>query len=81
MRFTTASVAAGAEDRSDVMALMLREGPAEQVGGAGPGDTLSGVMSRFTIAAPLALFLGWIAREDWLRPAMGLEDIDEESLA
>ena len=41
-----------------------------------PGD----VTPRFALAALVALYLGWIASEDWLVPALGLEDVDEKVL-
>ena len=53
---------------------------AEQIAGAEPADPASQVTPRFAMTAVIALYLGWIASEDWLLQAMGLQDVDEETL-
>ena len=60
---------------AEQLAAMADEVAATRPGGA-PGD----VTPRFAVAALVALYLGWIASEDWLVQAMGLEGVDEESL-
>jgi hypothetical protein len=35
---------------------------------------------RLVVACVGSLFLGWVAGESWMRPAAGLEDIDEAEL-
>lgn len=53
---------------------LAEEAPAERGGEAG------GLEPRLTIAAMVALLLGWSAAESWLRPATGLEGVDEEAI-
>lgn len=35
---------------------------------------------RLAVACAVALFLGWVATESWLRPAVGLMDMDDAEL-
>ena len=35
---------------------------------------------RLVVAGFVALFIGWVATESWLRPATGLEDMDDAEL-
>lgn len=50
---------------------------AESVAGADARETPRPVTPRFTIAAVVALYLGWAGCEDWLPQALGLDDVDE----
>jgi AcrR family transcriptional regulator len=35
---------------------------------------------RLVVAAAVALLLGWVATESWVRPAAGLDDVDDNEL-
>jgi AcrR family transcriptional regulator len=61
------------------LARMAEEVAATRPGHA-PGDPLHGVTPRFAITAVIALYLGWVASEDWLLKAMDLDHTDEEAL-
>jgi AcrR family transcriptional regulator len=61
------------------LARMAEEVAAARTGNA-PGDLLHGVTPRFAITAVVALYLGWVASEDWLLKAMDLDDADDETL-
>lgn len=39
-----------------------------------------GLDPRLVVAAGVALLLGWAATESWVRPATGLEDMDDDEL-
>lgn len=53
---------------------------AERVAGVSMAGTPRAVTPRFTIAAVVALSLGWVGCEDWVPRALGLEDVDEQTV-
>jgi AcrR family transcriptional regulator len=57
--------------------LELAEAAAASEGDARDPDALD---PRFVIAGVVALFLGWMATEDWVLRATGLEDLTEEEV-
>jgi len=57
--------------------LELAQAAAEAEGDARDPDALD---PRFPIAGVVALFLGWMATEDWVLRAVGLDDLTEEEV-
>jgi TetR/AcrR family transcriptional regulator, repressor for neighboring sulfatase len=55
---------------------------AEQAAASAPPVERTGkdLEPRLVIAAAVALFLGWAAAESWIRPAAGLQDMDDAEL-
>jgi hypothetical protein len=57
--------------------LELAQAAAASEGDARDPDALD---PQFAIAGVVALFLGWMATEDWVLRAAGLEDLTEEEI-